>query len=151
MNKSIKFIDKEVNVLFIDNQSLADYLGDDFNKLIDKYYAKQDERIFRKEPTDLLDYFDKESYDFSDLSLDDVINDLSLSKNNPFVKEYANKPFNIRWMTLEDNETGYIYFLIDPKQSIYAGVEQYLTLGDYYRFAFSNDGNDYLVIMLKLK
>ena len=54
-------------------------------------------------------------------------------------------------MTLEDNETGYIYFLIDPHETIYQGIEQYLRLGAYYRFAFSYQDHDYFVILLKVK
>ena len=152
MNRPIKFLDKAEEVLFIENnQSLASALGDGFNKLIDKYFVKQDERIFRKVIPELFQYFNEEAYGFSDLDLQTVINDLSLPKNNPLVKEYNGKQFSIRWMTLEDKDSGYLYFLIDPSNTIYQGVEQYLELGNYYRFAFTYENNDYLIILLKLK
>ena len=54
-------------------------------------------------------------------------------------------------MNIQSQKTGYIYFLIDAERSIYEGIEQYLKLGDYYRFAFYYQGNDYAVILLKLK
>ncbi|MBP5575070.1 MAG: hypothetical protein J6X50_05010 [Bacilli bacterium] len=152
MNRVVNFIDKAEEILFVDNnQSLEETLGKDFNKLIDQYIAKQDIRIFKKPVSELLDYFDKEAYGWSDFGLDTVIDDLSLSKKDLFIQEYSKEYFHIRWMTLEDNETGYMYFLIDAERTVYRGVEQYLKLGDYFRFAFSDNGSDYLVIMLKVK
>ena len=152
MNKVVNFIDQAKEFLFIeDYQGLDKALGDDFNKLIDQYFAKKDERIFKKSAEELLDYFDREAYGFSDLGLDNVIEDLSLSMSNPLIKKYRNKPFQIRWMTLEDNETGYMYLLIDPEESIYQGIEQYLKMGSSYQFAFSYNNKDYLLVMMKVK
>ena len=130
MNKLINFYDKSVDIFFIkEGNSLKDALDDDFNKFSDKFLNGIDKAFYElpieKEYKNLFSCY----RGFNDIRLKDLFNDFSIPKDEEFIKEYENKFFNIRALTILEEELKFGCLVIDPERTIYEGVKKIIEVG----------------------
>ncbi len=152
MLKFINFIDKAEEMLFVEEEhSLSDTLGKDFKKIYKKFFYDFDKRIFDFPIERLYKDFVKTYGPFDDIKLDDLIEELSLDKDDELVKKYEKEYFNIKTISIWEEDAEFACFIVDTERSVYEGIEKLISVGkDSFKFAFNIDGNPYAMIFIKL-
>ena len=148
MNKIIEYKDRSVETLFIeDYQGLNKAFGLSWKKKLKDYLGKDNCLLFTFDASHLLDYFQEESYGFTTLNFDEIIEELGLKEDDSFVIENAKDRPMMTFMSIEDNDEGYIYFLVKPDFTYYCALELFLRNGKNFQYAFSINGERYVVIL----
>ena len=149
MLKVINFYDHHQELFFIENGfSLKQALGKDFKKFAETFLEGVDKSFYElpieKEYKNLFSFY----RGFDDIKLDDLVDEFSLKEDDPLVKEYKDKYFNIRAITIWEEELGFGCLVLDPEQTIFEGVEKIMAVGkECFKYAFEFNG-DYRVIVL---
>ena len=152
MYKIVEFHDGPQELFFIEEGvSLQKALGNEFKKFKDKYLEGVDKAFYElpveKEYKNIFSFY----RGFDDIKLDDLIDEFSLEKNDPLVKEYDGKYFNIRAITIWEEELHFGCLVLDPDQTIYAGVKKIIAVGkESFRYAFKFDGYYRVIVLIKL-
>ena len=153
MVKAVEFLDCSIEMLFIESGlSLKDGLGKEF-KAVFKKFLKGANKDFYKAKIEQ-QYDDTISFygDFDDYSLEDLIDEFSLSEDDDLVKEYKGKEFNVRALSVFDEDEHFGCLVIDPSKSVYAGVKKIISMGkESFYYAFKRNGEFKVVALLTLE
>lgn len=152
MYKAINFYDQSIDIFYIEaGTSLKEALGKDFKKFAEKFLEGVDKAFFElpveKEYKNLFNFY----RGFDDIKLEDLIDEFSLSKNDPFVKEYENEYFNIRALTIWEEELKFGCLVLVPDITVFEGVKKIIEVGkDSFMYAFPFDGEYRVIVLIKL-
>lgn len=151
MDRVVNFYDKSVDIFFIEEGiSLKDALGKDFNDFKNKFLEGIDKAFYElpveKEYKNLFSYYRR----FEDIKLEDLIDEFSVSKNDSFRKEYENEYFNIRALTIWEEELKFGCLVIDPERTVFEGVKKITEVGkDSFIYAFEFNGEYRVIVLIK--
>ena len=132
--------------------SLQKALGNEFENFKKNFLEGIDKAFYElpveKEYKNLFSFY----RGFSDIKLRGLVNDFSIDKNDPLIKEYeGNYYFNIRAITIWEKELNFGCLVLDPDQTIYEGVGRIIELGkESFSYAFKFDGNYKVIVLIKL-
>ena len=149
MLKVINFYDHSEEMFFIEEGiSLKEALGKDFKKFAKTYLEGVDKAFYElpveKEYKNIFSFY----RGFEDIKLEDLIDEFSLKEDDPLVKNYKDRYFNIRAITIWEEDLGFGCFVLDPELTIYDGVKKIMAVGkECFTYAFTFNG-DYRVIVL---
>ena len=152
MYKAINFYDKSIDIFYIEaGTSLKEALGNEFENFKKKFLEGIDKAFYElpveKEYKNLFSFY----RGFSDIKLSGLINDFSIDKNDPLIKEYEGNYFNIRAITIWEKQLNFGCLVLDPDQTIYEGVGKIIELGkESFSYAFKFDGNYKVMVLIKL-
>ena len=151
MNKLINFYDKSIEIFFLEEGiSLKDALGDNFNEFAVKFLKGIDKAFYElpieKEYKNLFSCY----RGFNNIKLKDLFSDFSIPKDEEFIKEYENKFFNIRALTILEEELKFGCLVIDPERTIYEGVKKIIEVGkESFMCAFEFNGEYRVIVLMK--
>lgn len=151
MDRVVNFYDKSVDIFFIEEGiSLKDALGKEFNDFKNKFLEGIDKAFYElpveKEYKNLFSYY----RGFEDIKLKDLIDEFSVLKNDSFIKEYENEYFNIRALTIWEEELKFGCLVIDPERTIFEGIKKIIEVGkDSFMYAFEFNGEYRVIVLIK--
>lgn len=108
MLKVINFYDHSEEIFFIEEGvSLKEALGKDFKKFAKTYLEGVDKAFYElpveKEYKNIFSFY----RGFDDIKLEDLVDEFSLDEDDPLIKEYEGKYFNIRAITIWEEDLGF--------------------------------------------
>ena len=96
--------------------SLKEALGKDFKKFSKTYLEGIDKAFYElpieKEYKNIFSFY----RGFDDIKLEDLIDEFSLEEDDPLVKEYKDRYFNIRAITIWEEDLGFGCFVLDAAE-----------------------------------
>lgn len=147
----VEFRDGPYEFFFIEEGvSLQKALGNEFENFKKKFLEGIDKAFYElpveKEYKNLFSFYKG----FSDIKLSGLINDFSIDKNDPLIKEYEDNYFNIRAITIWEKQLNFGCLVLDPDQTIFEGVAKIIEQGkDSFNYAFKFDGNYKVIVIIK--
>ena len=153
MLKEVEFLDCSVEMPFIEpGLRLKDGLGKQFKEVFKKYLKGANKTFYKAKIEQ--QYDDAISFygDFEDYNLDDLIDEYSLSEDDELVKEYKGKDFNVRALSVFDEDENFGCLIVDPSKSVYAGVKKVVDNGnESFYYAFKRNGEFRVVVLVNFR